>query len=194
MALPGIFCKSVEKPFPEALRILLLNLIGQNWVTGPSLNRSQTGEQTTVVSLDQWEYTFTAGDGATLVWAVGDRYSPDKMGPFQEERRGIQVEMMCTIMGHDFKRKGHVVPFSGCNLSFLVVIQSWPWGPGQLPRNGRATWQRETGNHQVSSGMLAIRWWGDIVGDDTETETQIGSCQWNLHSNWFSSPVLVQPE
>ena len=21
--------------------------------------------------------------------------------------------------------------------------------------------------------MLAIRWWGDIVGDDTETETQI---------------------
>ena len=67
MTLPGVFCKSVEKPFPEALSILLLNLIGQNRVTGPSLNRSQTGEWITVVGLDQREYTLTAGDGATLV-------------------------------------------------------------------------------------------------------------------------------
>lgn len=28
----------------------------------------------------------------------------------------------------------------------------------------------------------------------TETETQRGSCQWNLHSNWFSSRVPPQPE
>lgn len=73
-------------------------------------------------------------------------------------------------MGHDFRRKGHVLPFSGWNLSLLVVIQSWPWGQGQLPRNGKATWLQETGNHQVRSGMLAIRWWGDIVRGDTDRD------------------------
>lgn len=63
-----LFCKAVKKPFPGASC-----LSPQSFLSALSL-RPMSKLWTPVLGLDRWGYTLAAGDGAILVWVVGDRY------------------------------------------------------------------------------------------------------------------------